>query len=66
MEEAELQDIDCYKANYGTESGGGVASGGAGFEAVVGSGEPQCGGDTGGGAGGRGRKGPMEREVDDT
>ena len=34
------------KYNYGPVSGCGVAYGGAGFEAVVGAGEPWSGGDT--------------------
>ena len=38
-------------------SGGGAASRGAGFEAVMGVGEPQYVGDKGGDTGGRGRKG---------
>ena len=37
-------------------SSNGEVSGGAGFGAVVGSGEPRYGEDTGGGAGGRGGK----------
>ena len=49
--------IYCDKANYGALSGSGVASKGAGFEAVVISGEHYHGVDTGGGASDRSRKG---------
>ena len=49
--------IYCNKDNHGPVSVGGAASGGMGFEVVVGSGETGPGGDTGGSVGGEGRKG---------
>ena len=50
------QELYCDKSNYGPVSGGREASGGAGFEAVVISGEPIYVGDKVGGAGGGGGK----------